>query len=451
MCLRQVFTISEHRRLSALVAVADDIGRLALADCHLQRCQYQLGPQMLTSRVPQRARAPQRIPCEAGTIGQQCGATIDCKGLSMRLTVPVFILVAASVALAGCGMFRESAAPRSQVTLRVADAALASGAPDVALRVADIVLQKDLNNVAALVAKGDALYAMGARDMARTAYRAAVVADPTDVAAQIGLGRTLVRSDSHGAEVAFRAAVARQPDNVVALNDLGIALDLQGHHDEAQKAYRQALAFAPEAPDVQANLGLSLALSGEGAKTVQLPQPIAATPEASPLKRADPTIATAPARSTGAVEHVQEQAAHLATAPYDTPQIEIGPAPVAIVRGQDLPIQSIKDATPEADARPARLATPPAQISPPVEGFYVQVASLDSEQAARTEWQRLRTRWPDLLADRAPTVIPADVHDRKFWRLRTGGFPSVSDAKDFCSKLRTAGSGCWVVATVSHD
>jgi tetratricopeptide (TPR) repeat protein len=70
---------------------------------------------------------------------------------------------------------------------------LASGAPDVALRVADITLAKHPKDVAALIAKGDALYAMGDTEAAKAAYRSAIALDPGAADAQLGLGRTLVR------------------------------------------------------------------------------------------------------------------------------------------------------------------------------------------------------------------------------------------------------------------
>ena len=45
------------------------------------------------------------------------------------------------------------------------------------------------------------------------------------------------------------------PDTAVAANNLGIARDLQGHHPEAQAAYRRALGLAH---------GLEMRRGGEG-------------------------------------------------------------------------------------------------------------------------------------------------------------------------------------------
>ncbi len=76
---------------------------------------------------------------------------------------------------------------------------------------------------------------------------------------------------------------------------------------------------------------------------------------------------------------------------------------------------------------------------------YVQVASLDSQQAAQAEWQRLQAKMPDLLGGHSPVVIQADVAGRTFWRLRTDGFATLAEASAFCERLQAAGSGCWAV------
>src|ERR1700749_2279180 len=94
--------------------------------------------------------------------------------LRMSPTIQALAVAVSTVALTACGMFQQGDAPHAQVTLHVADAALASGAPDVALRVAELVLDRQPNNVDALIDKGAALYALGAPDQARAAYRTAV-------------------------------------------------------------------------------------------------------------------------------------------------------------------------------------------------------------------------------------------------------------------------------------
>ena len=189
--------------------------------------------------------------------------------------------VAMALIVGACSGVRLSEDAPSHLTLRVANAALVSGAPELALRVADLVLANQPNSAPALIARGDALYALGRRDMAQAAYRAAIAIDPTAAPAQVGLGRTLAQTDPRAAEAAFLSALAQEPDNVVALNNLGVVRDLEGRNAEAQEAYDHALTVAPGSVDVQINLGMSLALSGRKAEAAELLRGVAAVPGAT--------------------------------------------------------------------------------------------------------------------------------------------------------------------------
>ncbi len=134
--------------------------------------------------------------------------------------------------------------------------------------------------------------------------------------------------------------------------------------------------------------------------------------------------------------------------------------PVAIAAAVTLPPSasqplSAQNVKPAAVVRPVSAPPPPAtsagDAKATADGIYVQMASLDSEQAAQAEWQLLRARWPDLFGDRAPAVERAEVHERTFWRLRTGGFASAADANSFCARLRAAGPGCWTVGYTARN
>jgi len=76
----------------------------------------------------------------------------------------------------------------------------------------------------------------------------------------------------------------------------------------------------------------------------------------------------------------------------------------------------------------------------------VQLAALDSEMGAHMEWARLTHRMPELLGDRDPVVMHAEVGSRSFWRLRTAGFASVADATRFCADVRAKGGNCTVAS-----
>ena len=74
--------------------------------------------------------------------------------------------------------------------------------------------------------------------------------------------------------------MAANPDSAAGHSGLGIALDLQGRHGEAQAEYRKSLALA-DSDATRANLGLSLAMSGDATGAVEMLRPLASDPAAS--------------------------------------------------------------------------------------------------------------------------------------------------------------------------
>jgi Flp pilus assembly protein TadD len=422
------------------------------------------------------------------------------KRLGLLPTTTILVL-----ALAGCTGAQQTGLSR-QPSLRVADAALAAGAPEVAVRVANLTLERDPHNTRALVTKGDALYALGLRDEARAAYRLAVDTEPKLASAQLGLGRTLVQTDPAAAETAFLTALAALPDDSAALNDLGIARDLQGHHAEAQDAYRQALAIIPDATDVKMNLGLSLALAGDKDAAVGVLREAAAVPAtlqdrpkelAAALSLAGDQTDADRILSNGSVLRVAGNVASSEIAPPPllatretlavvTPRQErplgnlslaarppaaprrdapssvpasAARAPVAVARANLAPNS---DAVPEAlvgavaipaltplaeraeDASPGK--PQPAGATPGM-GFYVQLASLHSLKDAWFEWRRLVRLLPELLGGHAPVIVQADALGETYWCLRTFGFVDLAAATAMCSEARGASSlRCWARA-----
>lgn len=194
--------------------------------------------------------------------------------------------------------------PPPQPGADLAETALRGGSPQVALKIANNVLARDPNNVQALRAQGDALTALGRLDEAEPSFRRVLQLDSQSVAAHIGLGRCLLVRDPARAEMLFLQASQKDPHNAVALNDLGVARDLQGHHAEAQAAYRQALAADPQMSAAQVNMALSLAMSGQTGEAVKLLRPMAEEPGAPRGLRHDLAAALAMAGDRTEAEHI---------------------------------------------------------------------------------------------------------------------------------------------------
>jgi Flp pilus assembly protein TadD len=380
----------------------------------------------------------------------------------------------ATLAVAGCSQPRPMS---GAATSRLADAALQAGYPQMALNVADNILARDPHNVAALVARGDALAGSGRAEEAATAYRQALAVQPTEPAANLGLGRIVVRSDPNAAERLFRAGLTSRPDNAVLLSNLGVALDLQERHVEAQVAYRHSLAIAPDSAATKTNLGLSLALSGDRAGAQALLAPLAADPSATQVTRDNfavaqmQAVAPAPAvpRPVAPMAPTPLPAAAVAppaTAPMAAAVVPVAPAPVPVVVAAPAPPAPVAVTEPVAPAvvaiaQPAAPATvaiaqpaapavvaiaQPAAPAAEASGVYVQLAAANSQAEAEAAWQRESRRAGQLLARQPPQIAEAMVNGRSFWRLRVPVATS-HDGLRLCSALQTKGLHCWTTST----
>ncbi len=178
------------------------------------------------------------------------------------------------VTLAGCagqtpGQTAAANPDGSGSPLKIADVALAQGAPTVALRAMESVLAANPRNTAALLRQAKAQMLLGDAAAAETSYQRALTIDGRLDEARLGLAKIWLRTDPVRAEKVLLEVLDHDSQDAAALNNLGVCRNLQGKHAEAQEAYRRALEAQPALASARENLGLSLALSGkptEGAK-----------------------------------------------------------------------------------------------------------------------------------------------------------------------------------------
>ena len=197
------------------------------------------------------------------------------------------IILLLVLALAACGPTTTGMTPDQQ-TVDMARAAMRGGSPQTALQIlSDAAGRGAPQSVQALVLQGDALTQLDRYDEAELAYTSALRRDRKSVGALIGMGRLKLGTDPATAETYFLGAVQSDPRSTTGWNDLGVARDLQGHHDGAQQAYRQALGIDPQLSAAVVNLALSLAMSGRGDEGVRMLRPLASGPTSSPKIRHD--------------------------------------------------------------------------------------------------------------------------------------------------------------------
>jgi Tfp pilus assembly protein PilF len=533
----------------------------------------------------------------------------------------------------GCGdlgSFKFSDTGARTPGLNVAEAALQGGSGEIALQVSEGVLHESPNNVRALEIKGDALSLLGDYDDAIPIYQSLLAKDPNSVRATIGMGRIKLAKDPAAAAALFEQVLRREPKDLTALNNLGIARDLQGRHADAQTVYRQALAISPDLDSAKVNLALSMAMSGQGAAAVQLlkakatepgaptkirhdyavvlamagnrpeaervlsenlspddvrqvldgvtgthtrlaadqagagqlasqdqprwndgippdvvqvpeapalptpgtrvarnsatalaaPPPMVVHPQPSAESEADPAITQpvnpvaaaitnqrplamqlragdAPSQSTQApapdtitdtvivtpkvvampaVRQIPRAApapvrdASTATGPAAAPVIPApAPVPAPAAARTEPPVRTVASepaAAAPAPAHPASSRTVVASLTPVPKaetyaisesdaaastrvepgavGPAVQFAAATSEESAHSFWQSLVHRFPDALRQREPTVIRYEHDGTVFWRVRTEGFDTVSEAQALCARMRAGGQNCFV-------
>lgn len=178
-------------------------------------------------------------------------------------------------------------------SLAVARVALQHGSADSALRIAEDLAAAAPDDPARLSLLGDAEAALGRLPLAEAAYKHALEVDPASVDAALGLARIELATDAPRARTRLVGLAARVPHDARVLTDLGVAEDLGADTSAAQSHYRQALTLDPSLVSAQADLGLSLALSGHAAEGLRILAPLAASPASTARLRQDYAAAAA--------------------------------------------------------------------------------------------------------------------------------------------------------------
>ena len=113
-----------------------------------------------------------------------------------------------------------------------------------------------------LLALGRLSLRNGATEEAAEFFRAALAIEGDNCDARRGLADAFVDLDrADDALVVYDTLISQDAGDGHAWNGKGLALDLAGRHDEAQAAFKAALAVIPDDPEVLANLALSRTLA----------------------------------------------------------------------------------------------------------------------------------------------------------------------------------------------
>jgi Flp pilus assembly protein TadD len=180
---------------------------------------------------------------------------------------------------------KTSHASTADALARIAQKSLDAGDPVSAASMLKRAHEIDPDSAAILAELGRTLGSLDGRTEAAEAYRKAAALAPNDAAIRRGYaGALLALNQPELAEQEYRAAISVRSD-AASLCGLGVTLDLQGRHDEAEAAFRKAYQIDPESQATRANLALSLALWGKSDEAIGLLAPMAAAPDAKARQR----------------------------------------------------------------------------------------------------------------------------------------------------------------------
>jgi Flp pilus assembly protein TadD len=186
-----------------------------------------------------------------------------------------------------------------EFSLHRADEARAAGNLDSAISLYQRALQVNPGGAEAKLGLGQSLLSVGAGDEAAAQFRD-VLARRDDDTARRGLASALLAMGQPTmAEKQIDIALQANAADYRALNLLGVSLDMQGRHAEAQANYRRGIELAPTYAALRSNYGLSLAITGPPQEAIAQLAPIAGSPASDVRTRQNLAFAYAMAGDLG--------------------------------------------------------------------------------------------------------------------------------------------------------
>jgi Flp pilus assembly protein TadD len=157
-----------------------------------------------------------------------------------------------------------------------ADQARKTGDFDTAIPLYGRALQANPDGVEAKLGLGQSFLSIGAPDEAAALFRDVLTRRESNAVARRGLASALISMGQPDlAERQLEAALRADPRDYRSLNALGVVLDMQGRHADAQAKYRQGIEVAPDYLPLRNNFALSLAISGHPQEAIDQLVPIA--------------------------------------------------------------------------------------------------------------------------------------------------------------------------------
>ena len=342
----------------------------------------------------------------------------------------------------------EQETGRYGTLLRLASSTRSAGDPAAAVNMYQQAIALERGRPEAYALLGDTLIELGANDQAAEVFEQSLKRDGDGLAARLGYARALVALKRPEAAIPHYEAVLRSHDgNLQAHNGLGVAYDLSGQHQAAQKVYRDALAIAPDSMLLRNNLGLSLSLAGDHQDAIELLQVVADEPGARAQNRQNLALAYGLAGDLASAERISRL-------DLDEESVQSNIAYFAALAAIDdrrkraaaLSAQpSNHEAPAEADAASGHRLTALALgdqglelALTPTGRWYVNLGEYANRVQAASAWRQLRAQHQDLLS-RFDRLAGAENGRQP---LLVGPMATAEKAEGLCGSLADRGQTC---------
>ncbi|MGI9486288.1 MAG: tetratricopeptide repeat protein [Geminicoccaceae bacterium] len=338
----------------------------------------------------------------------------------------------------------EQETNRYGTLLRLASSTRSSGDAAAAVNMYQQAIALDRGRPEAFALLGDTLIELGAFDQAAEIFQQSLKRDGDGLAARLGYARALVALRRPETAIPHYQAVLRlAKGNLQAYNGLGVAYDLSGEHQAAQKVYRDALAITPDSMLLRNNLGLSLALAGEHRDAIDLLKIVAEEPGARAQNRQNLALAYGLAGDLASAERISRL-------DLDEESVQSNLAYFAALAAIDdrrkraaaLGTHSSDRGAPSgANHRLTALALGGEGLElalTPTGRWYVNLGEYANRLQAASAWQQLQTEHVDLLS-RLDHLAGAESGKQP---LLVGPMATAEKAETLCSSLASRGQVC---------
>jgi len=193
----------------------------------------------------------------------------------------------------GCTHMESQKGPEStESLLKIADRMRLEGNEKTAHSFYAQILEKDPKHKETHIALGKMLRKNKEYESALKQLQIALLHHPDakDVKGEV-VKTYIALNQGHMAALETHNLIKHDPKNPAFHNLLGVALDLQEKHLEAQASYSQSLELQPDQLRVQSNLGLSLALSGQYPEAISLLERVVHSESTTPKDRHNLAVA----------------------------------------------------------------------------------------------------------------------------------------------------------------